>query len=46
MEKIYSEEQTVELIKARKETVQFLLNFSKSFKVIDCQGTKFDVVLN
>ena len=46
MEKIYSEEQTARLTKARPETIKFLLDFSKSLRVIDYQGVKFDSIMN
>ncbi|GMN05365.1 hypothetical protein MTsPCn5_07530 [Croceitalea sp. MTPC5] len=47
MEEIYSEEQKIcRITKARPETVSFLLAFSKSMKVIDCNNMKFETVLN
>lgn len=46
MEKIYSEEQTARLTKTSKETVKFLLDFSKSLRVTDYQGVQFDTILN
>ncbi len=46
MEKIYSEEQTARLTKASSETIKFLLDFSKSLRVIDYQGAKFDTFMN
>ena len=46
MEKIYSEEQTARLTKARPETIKFLMDFSKSLRVIDYQGIKFESTLN
>ncbi|MBZ9630315.1 hypothetical protein LB465_05940 [Salegentibacter sp. LM13S] len=29
-----------------KETVQFLLNYSKALRVVDCRGIKFGTILN
>ncbi|AWX45969.1 hypothetical protein HME9304_03001 [Flagellimonas maritima] len=47
MENIYSEEQsTVKTVKASKETVDFLLSYSKSMQVVDYKNHKFEVVLN
>lgn len=46
MEKIYSEEQTARLTKTSPEKIKFLLDFSKSFRVVDYQGVQFDSVLN
>jgi len=47
MEEIYSEEQKIyRIAKARPETIQFLLGFSKSFQVIECQKMQFEHVLN
>lgn len=33
-------------LEPRKETVQFLLNYSKALRVVDCQGIKFGAILN
>ena len=46
MEKIYSEEQTARMAKTGAETIKFLLDYSKSFRVVDYQGTQFDTILN
>ncbi|SNY99789.1 hypothetical protein [Flagellimonas pacifica] len=47
MENIYSEEQrTVKTVKARRETIDFLLSYSKSIKVVDYKKHKFEVTLN
>ncbi len=47
MENIYSEEQEIaKLVRARKETIDFLLNYSKSVKVVDYKKHKFEVALN
>lgn len=47
MENIYSEEQKItKSVKARKETIDFLLNFSKSFQVVGNRKQKFEVTLN
>lgn len=43
MEKIYSKKKsTCELVSAKKETVQFLLNYSKSLHIVDHNGIKFE----
>jgi len=47
MEKIYAKHQKrCELIKARPETVQFLMNFSKSLHIVNHGGVKFENNLN
>ncbi len=47
MEKIYSKEQRqFELVEAKQETVQFLLNFSKSLEIIEAKGIQFEAMLN
>lgn len=47
MEKIYTKSQKeCELIKAQPETIQFLLNFSKSLKITEAKGIKFESNLN
>ncbi|MGB5820004.1 MAG: hypothetical protein WBG90_11020 [Saonia sp.] len=47
MEKIYFKERnTCKLATACPETVQFLLNFSKSLQVVDYNGMKFESNLN
>ena len=47
MENIYSEEQRLtRTVKARKETIDFLLNYSKSLQVLDYNKHKFEVILN
>jgi len=47
MEKIYSEHQKeCTLVRSSKETVHFLLSFSKSFHVIEYQDFKFESILN
>lgn len=46
MEKLYSEEQTARLTKTSSETIKFLLDFSKSLRVVDYQGVQFDTILN
>tara|TARA_B100002049_G_scaffold101203_1_gene74697 strand:+ start:1130 stop:1282 length:153 start_codon:yes stop_codon:yes gene_type:complete len=33
-------------LEPKKETVQFLLNYSKALRVVDCQGIKFGAILN
>ncbi len=43
MEKIYAENpETCELVKAQSETVQFLLNYSKSLHIISHGKFKFE----
>ena len=47
MEKIYSENQNVcKLAKACPETVQFLMNYSKSLNIIEYKGIQFENNLN
>ncbi len=47
MEGIYSEErQKCKIVKARPETVKFLLGFSKSLQITDYQDIKFESILN
>ena len=47
MENVYSEEQeTVKSVKARRETIDFLLSYSKSITVVDYKKHKFEVTLN
>ena len=47
MEKIYSEhEKECTLVRSSKETVRFLLNFSKSPHVIEYKDFKFENILN
>jgi hypothetical protein len=47
MEKIYSEKQQIcRITKARPETINFLMGYSKSLQVIDYQNIKFESVLN
>ena len=47
MEKIYSEHQKeCTLVSVSKETVQFLLNFSRSLHVIEYKDFKFENILN
>ncbi|MEM8999652.1 MAG: hypothetical protein AAGB24_05260 [Bacteroidota bacterium] len=47
MEEIYSEEQQLcKITKARPETVQFLLRFSKSLQVVDYKNIIFERTLN
>ncbi|WP_197051697.1 hypothetical protein [Salegentibacter sp. Hel_I_6] len=33
-------------LEPKKETVQFLLNYSKALRMVDCQGIKFGTILN
>ena len=47
MEEIYSEDQRINRItKAKSETVKFLLGFSASMQIIECQNMQFEVTLN
>lgn len=47
MEKIYSKEhKQSELVQAKPETVQFLLSFSKSLKITEANGIKFESNMN
>ncbi len=47
MENIYSEEQkTVRTVRAKRETIDFLLSYSKSIQVVDYKKHKFEVTLN
>lgn len=50
MRKLYikklSKKDQLKDLEARKETVQFLLNYSKALRVVKCNGIKFDAILN
>ncbi len=47
MEKIYSENQNnCRLAKARPETVQFLMNYSRSLDIVQYKTIKFENNLN
>lgn len=47
MEKIYVKNQSkCKLIKAKPETIQFLLNYSKSLTITKAKGIKFESNLN
>ncbi len=47
MEKIYTKNQnTCDLAQTGNETIQFLLNFSKSFHVMKYKYFKFESILN
>jgi len=47
MEKIYVENRgKCKLVEAKPETVQFLLNYSKSLKITEVDGIKFESNLN
>lgn len=47
MEKIYLKNQdTCKLAKAKPETVQFLLSYSKSLKITKAKGIKFESHMN
>ena len=47
MKEIYSEDRTkCKLVKAKPETVEFLLDYSKSLKITEAEGLKFESNLN
>ncbi len=47
MEKIYTKDQQhCKLTKTSPETIRFLLSFSKSLRVIEYQGFRFESILN
>lgn len=47
MEKIYATPKTkCKLVKAQPQTIDFLLNYSKSLKVINAKGIQFESNLN
>jgi len=47
MAKLYSKKKTkLETLQPREETVNFLLNYSKALSVINCNGLKFEALLN
>ncbi|WP_345167737.1 hypothetical protein [Algibacter aquimarinus] len=48
MAKIYSENSIKKLdnLEPREETVNFLLNYSKALRVINCNKLKFEALLN
>ncbi len=47
MEKIYTKHtENCALVKARPHTVAYLLNYSKSLKISEIRGIKFEINLN
>jgi len=47
MENIYAnKKKECELVKAQPETIQFLLNYSKSLNITEAKGIKFENNLN
>ncbi len=47
MEKIYLKNKSkCKIVKAKPETIQFLLNYSKSLKITEAKGIKFESNLN
>ncbi|HKL36862.1 MAG TPA: hypothetical protein VJ899_11280 [Salegentibacter sp.] len=50
MRKLYTKELSkkdqLKNLKPKRETVEFLLNYSKALRVVDCQGIKFGANLN
>jgi len=47
MEKIYVKNHSkCKILKAKPETIQFLLNYSKSLKITEADGIKFESNLN
>lgn len=41
-----SKEEKLKELQPNKETVEFLLNYSKALSVIDCKSMKFEMLLN
>jgi hypothetical protein len=47
MEKIYVKNKSnCKIVKAKPETIQFLLNYSKSLKITEANGIKFESNMN
>lgn len=47
MAKLYTKKKTqLETLQPKEETVNFLLNYSKALSVIECNGLKFESLLN
>jgi len=47
MKEIYSDDKKkCKLVKAKPETIEFLLNYSKSLKITEAKGLKFESNLN
>jgi len=50
MRKLYtkklSKKDQLKNLEPKKETVAFLLNYSKALRVVECQGIKFGSILN
>ncbi|MFM1879756.1 MAG: hypothetical protein RLZZ241_2622 [Bacteroidota bacterium] len=47
MEKLYSETaENCQLTQAKKETIAFLLQYSKTLQIIDFEGMQFEANLN
>lgn len=46
MENTYFEQQRLVKTEAKKETIAFLVNYSKSLYITNCQKHKFEVALN
>lgn len=46
MEKITNHTKDCTLVKAQPRTVEFLLNYSKSLKITEIKGLKFESSLN
>ena len=50
MRKLYTKKQSkkdeLKNLAPSKETVQFLLNYSKNLKIVDYHGIKFETILN
>jgi len=47
MAKLYSEKNPkIKTLQPKEETVNFLLNYSKALSVINCNGLKFEALLN
>ena len=47
MEKIYVKNKSkCKIVKSKPETIQFLLNYSKSLKITEANGIKFESNMN
>ena len=50
MRKLYTKKQSkkdeLKNLEPSKETIQFLLNYSKNLRIVDFQGIKFETSLN
>ena len=46
MEKIYTEDNNSTIVKAKPETIKFLLSYSKSLEITEAKGLQFESNLN